>query len=86
MKTDAMKKSGHSYGGRFDINFCLTIIKIKGRITTYNPPIIIDKSDFVTSYLNVTQVFENLRYVEISTGDRINDSFQQFVWHIPASE
>jgi len=31
----------------------LTITKIKGRLITYNLPIIIDKSDFVTFYLNV---------------------------------
>jgi len=34
----------------------LTIIKIKGRLITYNLPIIIEKSDFVTFYLNIPQL------------------------------
>jgi len=48
---------------KFRLKFYLTITKIKSRLIPYNPPIIIEKSDFVTSYLNITQVFENLTYV-----------------------
>jgi len=46
-------------GGRLDINCCLTIIKIKVSLITYNLPIIIEKSDFITFYFNKSQVDAN---------------------------
>jgi hypothetical protein len=43
-------------GTGLDINCGLTIIKIKAKLITYNLPITIVKSEFVTFYLNISKV------------------------------
>jgi len=40
----------------------------------------------VSGKFSITQVFENLTYVAISTGDGNDDSFHQIAMHIPAFE
>ena len=69
-------------GGWFDINYCLTITKIKGRLITYNLLIIIEKSEFVTFYcylFALCKAFEKLWYRTVnrcfnSPSDSVNSN------------